>query len=141
MRQVRARNERVQQGDLAGAVGDAQALADAVDEAAGRVERARATLAAAIGSPAGTLAAGAAIATIAISTIAHRERYLRRLRHDLDATRGELLRAEARHRGQLDVVDVARGRLALARAERELIERHFAAWRAERRKLAERRED
>lgn len=136
MRQVRARNEQVQTGDLAGAVGDAQALARAVDDASRRVAHARAAIAAATAGRDGALAAGATIATIA-----HRERYLRRLRHDLDAAHGELLRAEARHRGQQSVVDVARGRLARARTEREIIERHFAAWRAERRKLAERRED
>jgi len=137
MRQVRASNERAQQGDLAGAVGDAQALAGAVDAARRRVERARAAIAAATGSCDG--GGRAAFATIA--HLAHRDRYLRRLRHQLDAAHGELVRAEARHRGQLEVVDVARGRLAVARAEREIIERHFAAWRAERRKLAERRED
>ena len=136
MRQVRARNERVQQGDLAGAVGDAHGLAEAVEEATRRVDRARAALAAATDHRARTLASRATIASIA-----RLEHYLRRLRHELDAAKGELVRAEARHRGQLDVVDVARSRLARARAEREVIERHFAAWRTERRKLAERRED
>ncbi len=140
MRQVRARSERVQQADLAGAAGDAQATAGAVEEARLRVARARAALAAAAGNRAPD--GGAGIATIAtIATIAHRERYLRRLRHELDATHGELARAEARHRGRLDAVEVARGRLVLARAEREIIERHFAAWRSARRKLSERRED
>jgi hypothetical protein len=38
-------------------------------------------------------------------------------------------------------VGEARGRLALARASRELIERHFARWRDQQRKLAERRAD
>ena len=39
------------------------------------------------------------------------------------------------------VVDEARQKLILARAEREVIERHFARWRDERRKQIERRED
>jgi hypothetical protein len=136
MREVRARDERIKRGDLAGAVGDAHTLAADVEHAASRVALARAAITDATGARERVLAQGAASATIA-----HLERYLCRLRHDLEAVRGELLRAEARHRGQLDAVDAARGRLTLARAEREVIERHFAAWRAERRKLAERRED
>jgi hypothetical protein len=84
------------------------------------------------------LAGGAAVAA---SIASRHDRYLRRLRCDLEAARGELLRAEARHRGQLDVVEDARQRFTLARAEREVIERHFAAWRTERHKLAERRDD
>jgi hypothetical protein len=117
-------------------VGDAQALADGVDAVARRVAQLRAAIAAASGERDRVLSRG-----VNAATIAHFERYLRRLRHDLDAAVGEQLRAEARHRGQLEAVDAARGRLALARAEREVIERHFAAWRAERRKLVERRED
>jgi hypothetical protein len=139
MREARTRDERVKRGDLAGAVGDAQVLAADVEEIAGRVAHAHAVLAAATGARDRVLARGAPSAMSA--TIAHLDRYLRRLRRDLAGVRGELLRAEALHRGQLEVVDVARGRLRLARAEREVIERHFAAWRAERRKLAERRED
>jgi hypothetical protein len=38
-------------------------------------------------------------------------------------------------------VDVARRTLVRARADRELIDRHFARWREARRKQAERRED
>jgi hypothetical protein len=136
MREARSRDERIRRGDLAGAVGDAQALADGVDAVARRVAQLRTAIAAAAGERDRLLARGATAATIA-----HFERYLRRLRHDLDASVGEQLRAEARHRGQLEAVDAARGRLTLARAEREVIERHFAAWRAERRKLVERRED
>ena len=139
MRQVRARNQRASQGDLAGAVGDAQALAGGVEEATRRVALARAAIATATGDRDRALSPGAALAGLA--SLARLERYLRRLRHQLDDAERELVRAEARHRGQLDAVEVARGRLARARAEREIIERHFAAWRAERRKLAERRED
>jgi hypothetical protein len=136
MREVRAHDERLRRGDLADAVGDARTLATDVEQAASRVTLARAALAAATATRARVLAEGAASATIA-----QLERYLSRLRRELEAVRGELARAEARHRGQLDAVDSARGRLALARAEREIIERHFAAWRVSRRKLAERRED
>jgi hypothetical protein len=136
MRDGRARDERIRQGDLAGAVGDAQLHAAGLAEIASRVTRARAALAAARGDRDRLLARGAASATLI-----RVEHYLARLRRDLEAARGEQLRAEARHRERLDRVDAARQRLTLARAEREIIERHFAAWRAGRRKLAERRED
>jgi hypothetical protein len=111
-------------------------LADSVDASERRVVLCRAALATATTGRDRLLAHGATA-----GTIAQFDRYAHRLRHDLDAARGEHLRAEARHRGQLDAVDAARSRLTLARAEREVIERHFATWRAERRKLAERRED
>jgi len=136
MRDARTRDERVKRGDLAGAVGDARQLAAGVDEVARRVAGLRDTLAAAATTRDRLLAQGAAS-----TTIAHLEHYLRRLRRELAGVRGELLRAEARLRGQLEAVDAARERLTLARADREVIERHFAAWRAERRKLAERRAD
>ena len=136
MREVRARDERIRRGDLAGAVGDARAVAADVEQAERREARARAAIAAATGTRGRVLAEGAASATIV-----RLERYLCRLRRELEAARDELVRAQARHRGQLDAVDAARGRLTLARAEREVIERHFAAWRAARRTLAERRED
>jgi hypothetical protein len=136
MRDARSRDERIRRGDLAGAVGDARALAGDVDAITQRIAHHRTAIRGAAAGLDGALVRGATIATIA-----QFERYLRRLRHDLEAARGELVRARARHRGQLAAVDVARGRLTLARAEREVIERHFAAWRAERRKLTERRED
>ena len=69
------------------------------------------------------------------------EHYITRLRRDVDAAIGEELRAEAAHDTRLDAIDGARGRLQRARAEREVIERHFATWREARRKLAERRDD
>jgi hypothetical protein len=53
----------------------------------------------------------------------------------------EELRAEAAHGSRLGSLDEARARLARARADREVIERHFASWRQARAKLAERRED
>jgi chromosome segregation ATPase len=136
MREARTRDEWVKRGDLAGAVGDARASADEVEAAARRVERASAAIAEATEARDRWLIQGGAA-----GTFAHLEHHLRRLRHDLDAARAALVRAQHRHRGQLEVVDEARARLTLARAEREVIERHFAAWRVERRKLAERRAD
>jgi hypothetical protein len=136
MREARTRDELVKRGDLASAVRDALTLATGVDATVGQVARYRAQIAAAGAHRDRFLDRGATVATLA-----RLDRYVSRLRHALDAARGEQLRAEARHRGQLEAVDQARGRLLLARADREVIERHFATWRTERRKLAERRED
>jgi hypothetical protein len=135
MRDARARDERVRRGELAGALGDAQRLAADLDAATARVARARAAIAEA------TATRDAMRAGTTAAVLARHDGYLRRLRRELDDARGDLARAGARQRGQLGAVDDARRRLALARADREVIERHFAAWRAERRKLAERRED
>jgi len=136
MRDARLRDERGRRGDLATAVGDAQSAALGVDTTAAHVASCHAAIADATARRDHLLTRGATIATLA-----HLDRYVQRLRHALDAARAEHLRATARHRGQLDAVDAARGRLIAARADREIIERHFAAWRAQRRKLAERRED
>ena len=136
MREARARDEQARRGDLAGAVGEAQVRADDVAEVTHRLARARAAVTEAWATREHRLAQGAAA-----GTIAHLEHHLRRLRRDLDAVHGELARAEARHRGQLDAVDLAQGRFTRARAEREVIERHFTAWRTARRLLADRRED
>jgi hypothetical protein len=136
MREARTRDERARRADLAGAVGDAQRLAAELETIAARIARARSAIEAACTARHAALTGGALAAAIA-----RHDRYLRRLHRDLDAASGEQLRADARHRGQLDSVDDARQQLSRARARRELIERHFAAWRTERRKLAERRED
>jgi hypothetical protein len=136
MRESRTRDERIRRGDLASAVGDAEALAATAEVAASRVAHVRAELATATAQRDLLLERGATVAVVA-----HADHYLQRLRRALADARDEQLRAEARHRGQLDAFDAARGRLMIARAEREVIERHFAAWRAQRRKLAERRED
>ena len=69
------------------------------------------------------------------------ERYVARRQRELDRARDEELRAGAAHVASGSAVDLARATLARARADRELIERHFARWREARRKLAERRED
>ena len=69
------------------------------------------------------------------------DRFIARRRAELDRAVGEELRAEAAHGTQLGSLDEARRRLVRARADREVIERHFARWREDRRKLADRRED
>jgi hypothetical protein len=136
MRDARVRDARVKRADLAGAVESAQALATDVEATTARVAHARAALATARATRDHLLAQGARAAALV-----GLEHHLRRLRDAIDAARGEQLRAQVRHHGQLDAVDAARERLVLARADREVIERHFAAWRTERHKLAERRED
>jgi hypothetical protein len=136
LRDARDRDERARRGALAAAVGDAHATADAVAEAASRVAGARAALDAAVRARPALLAGGARPPLIALA-----ERHAARRRRELDAAIGEHLRARAAHEGRLAAVEEARGRLALARADRELIERHFARWRDQQRKLAERRQD
>lgn len=128
---VRSLDERAKQGDLAGAAADARVTQAKIDAAQSRVERVREAIRRARET------SGAATA----SALAIAERYLARLRRDLEAALDELDRAEAAHRGQLERVDAARLHLARARADKELVERHFARWRDEKRKLADRRED
>ena len=136
LRAVRDRGERAHRGALAAAVDDARAAADGEAEAARRAEAARAVLDAAVDQRAALVARGASPSLIALA-----ERHAERRRREHAAVVGEHLRARIAHAGQLAAVDEARGRLALARNERELIERHFARWRDQQRKLAERRED
>jgi hypothetical protein len=136
VRDARARDERVRTGDLAGAVGDARETQARLDAAAAAVTAARAALDAARTASRARYAAGATA-----GEVARGERYLARLRRDVAAAVDAEARAAAAHRGQLATVDVARARLVTARAEKEVIERHFARWRAERAKLADRRED
>jgi DNA repair exonuclease SbcCD ATPase subunit len=136
MRDIRAREQRVSQGNLAGAVGDARTLAAGVAGAGERIAALQATLGVATAERDRALTGQPAVADLV-----QRDRYLQRLRRELEAARGELARAEAKHLGQLEAVDDARAHLTRARAEREVIERHFAAWRAARQKLADRRED
>ncbi|HWO23892.1 MAG TPA: hypothetical protein VNO30_34355 [Kofleriaceae bacterium] len=137
LRDARDRDERARRGALAAAVDDARAAAGGEAQAQHRVDLARARLAAAARAPAELLARGAAPPAL----LALAERHAARLRRELDAAVGAHLRAAAAHQGQLAAVDEARGRLALARADRELIERHFARWRAAQRKRSERRAD
>jgi hypothetical protein len=136
LRDARDRDERARRGALASAVGDARATADGVAGAERRVADARAAIDAAVRAQAALLANEASPAMIALA-----DRHAQRRRRELDAAIGEHLRARAAHEGRLAAVDEARGRLALARAARELLERHFARWRDQQRKLAERRDD
>ena len=136
LRDARHRDERARRGALAAAVDDARTAADGVAGAERRVAAARTAVDAAVGARAELLARGVSQALLALA-----DRYVQRRRRDLDAAVGEHLRARAAHEGRLTAVDEARGRLALARADREVIERHFAGWREQQQKLAERRED
>lgn len=132
VRDARARDERLKKGELAGAVGEAKDTEAALARAIDAVSRAQQAL--------DDATARAAKAGSAAELVRH-ERFTARLRAALSLAVDAQLRADAVHRGRLDAVDVAQGRLAHARAHRDVIERHFERWRAERRKIAERRED
>lgn len=136
LREARDLDVRATRGALASAAALARATAGDVAGAAGRVATARAALEAAVRARATLVDAGASPALIVLA-----ERHAHRRRGELDAAIGEELRARAAHAGRLAAEEEARGRLAIARAERELVERHFARWRAARRKRAERREE
>lgn len=133
VREVRTRDERVRRGDVATAVGEVRATAAQV----AAVERRVAELRAAIGRE----RASARDPGSSAVELARRDRFLARLRRDLDTALGEELRARAAHAGRLGQLDEAQARLVRARGERQVIERHFERWRAEQRKLAERREE
>ena len=130
LREVRQLDERTKRNDLAAAVGDARATAEEVAAAAARVESARAALAAAR-----AMTANSSDALVLV------DRYVARCRHRLDDAIDAHGRAAAAHAGRESAVDTARGKLTAARAQKELIERHFARWREAQRKLADRRED
>ena len=130
LREVRKLDEHTKRNDLAAAVGDARATAEEVAAAAARVEAARATLAAAR-----TTTANSSDALVRV------DRYVARCRHQLDDAIDAHARAAAAHAGRQSAVDAARGKLTAARAQKELIERHFARWRETQRKLADRREE
>lgn len=134
LRELRDRDERTKRSDLAAAVGDARVTAADVAAAHGLVTAARSALAAAITTRDTVLVGPAARLALAA-------RYIARRRRDLDAALGAHARTRAAHDGRLGAVDGARDRLTAARADKQLIERHFARWRADRAKLAERRED
>jgi hypothetical protein len=136
VRDVRARAERARQGELAVAVGDAGDKALQLEAARGRTAAARTALLAARQGRDQLLATGTSG-----SLLLRAERYISRRRRELDAAIADELRCEAIHAGRLDEVDAARRTLTRARAERQVIERHFERWRDERKKLADRRED
>jgi flagellar export protein FliJ len=118
VRDERARSERIKKTELAAAVG-------ATREAEARLAAAREALAAAV-------ATADAQPTAARRVLA--ERHAQALRRRV----ADLADALARASGQLDA---KQRQLAHARAQREVIERHFERWRQDRRKLADRRED
>jgi hypothetical protein len=132
LRALREQRETVRRGNLATAVGDAHVTAAEVEAARGRTERAR-------------VAVGAAYqAREALRTSeqwAAAERFIARRRHELDRARDEQLRAELAHEHRTAEVDAARAQLARARADRQLVERHFERWRADRQRAAERTAD
>jgi hypothetical protein len=132
VRDERTRTERVKRGDLAIAVGDARTTETALALAVSRVANARVVLATAV---------AARDATASVPARVHADRYVVRRRRDLEAAIAEELRASSAHDERLGGIDDARRVLARAHAEREVIERHFARWREDRRKAAERRED
>ena len=132
VRDARDREERVQRGNLAVAVEEARATEAQVTAAAARVKKAADALAEA--------RRAVETATTAIA-VARGERFVGRLRRALELAQDEHARAVASHAGQHAGLDAARGRLARARADREVIERHFSRWREERKRLADRRTD
>jgi hypothetical protein len=136
VRDARARDERIRRGDLAVAVGDAKETQARLDAALTRTAAAREQLAAAIATR-DTLIARPSTS----DQLVRAERFIARRRAELDRALGEELRAEAAHDTRLGSLDEARRRLVRARADREVIERHFAGWRDAQRKLADRRED
>jgi hypothetical protein len=132
VRDARARDERVKRNELADAVGDACVSEAQVAVAAERVTAARAVLATAVQVAASAGAAGERVRA---------ERFVARCRRDLDDAAGAHARAADAHAGRVASVDTARGTLARARADREVIERHFARWREAQKRLIERRDD
>ena len=136
VRDARSLAERGKRSELAAAVGDAREAQARLEAARTRTAAARQALATALATRDRLVQTG----TIPAHLIAA-ERFVTRRRHELEATLGEELRLEAAVDAQQDSVDVARRTLARTRADRELIDRHFARWREARKKLAERRGD
>lgn len=136
VRDARERDERGKRHGLAVAV-------DTAREAQARLDVARAGTQAARDALAKAIATRTAMAERAATPtpLAGAEQYVTRRRRELDAAVGEELRLEVAVDTQQSGVDVARRTLARARAERAVIDRHFAQWRETRRKQAERRED
>ncbi len=130
VREARDREERIQRGNLAAAVEDARATEHHVAAAAARVAAATTALEAARQTTATTA-----------SALVRSEQFITRRRRELDRARDNRARTVASHAGQVASLDAARTRLSRARADREVIERHFARWREDRAKLAERRAD
>lgn len=129
---MRALVERQKRGELAGAVGDARAAEERL--AVGKEKTTEALRALRAAEAQWQTEPSAARRVVA-------ERYVARMRRVVEAARADELRAEAALANELGEVELARRTLARARADRELVERHFARWREAQRKLADRRED
>lgn len=122
----------MKRGELAAAVGEAGTTAASVEAAKAAVDAARARLGTA-------LAARQALGTAHLLALA--DRHIAHHRHRLDAAIVAHAIARDAHAGKLAAIDERRGRLTAARADKALIERHFARWRETQQKLAERREE
>lgn len=136
VRDVRARDERSRKAELSSAVGDARETQAKLDAARARTKASQTALAAAQSTRETLFSTGATT-----SQLARADQFITRRRRELAQTIAEEARCEAAHSQRQDKVDAARLVLARARADREVIERHFERWRTERKKLAERRED
>jgi hypothetical protein len=136
VRDIRARDERIRRGDLAVAVGDATETQARLDAARARTKAAREAVTTAVAARTTLLTTPTTPARLVLA-----DELITRRRNELDRAIGEELRAEAVHDTRLGSLDEARQRLVRARAQRELIERHFANWRKTQAKLADRRED
>ena len=124
----RARDERGARGELAQAVGDVSAAQARLVAASARVGELREALC-------------HSVPTTTIAELVRVERYRTRLRGLLELALLDELHARQARDGRAVSVELARDRLALARAARRAVETHFARWRDDQRKLAERRED
>ncbi|HUS33023.1 MAG TPA: hypothetical protein VMZ53_31185 [Kofleriaceae bacterium] len=136
VRDVRARTEKTRKGELANAVGDAHETESRLAAAATRTQAAKTAWLAARATRDTLLASGATS-----THLARADHFIERRRRELQRAIAEEARCETAHLERQGKVDAARLVLVRARAEREIIERHFERWRSERKKLIERRED
>jgi hypothetical protein len=136
VRTVRAHDEHGKRGELATAVGSANELRARLDAARSRTRAARDAVAAGVDARLTLVTRGASA-----SLIASAEQFVLRRRRELEAALGEELRCEVADGAHQGTLDIARQRLARARADRELVDRHFDRWRTANKQLAERRED
>jgi hypothetical protein len=132
VRVQRGHAEQVSRAQLAAAVGHARDAEVRLDALRADAEAARARLGQAQQVVDGQATAGGR----AIS-----ERFAARCRRALASALDAIAAAEDALADRTTAIDAARRALARSRAEREVIERHFARWRDARRKLAERRTD
>lgn len=136
VRDVRARDEKSRKAELSSAVGDARETQAKLDAARTRTKAAQDALAAAQATRQAQLSAGATT-----TQVARADQFIARRRRELAQTIAEEARCEVAHLERQGKVDAARTVLARTRADREVIERHFERWRADRKKMLDRRED